>query len=342
MSVDLQPRAAKVETKREPVAALPAPGPPKPPPDKQVGLRVALTALMISMLWGANVVALKASLWTFAPFWNAFWRMGVGAIVIGLWALGRKIPLRPAAGEWRSLFVLGGFCFIQITLLNYGVSMTSAAYAVVLINCHPIFTNLLAHYIMPGDRLSWARVIGLATASAGICFIFFGKPDAHLAPEPFWGNVIATVSSFFVAVRSIATKRVVQRVDAVRAIFWTLVLSLPAFLVMALANEPLTLIPLTWEPVAAVLYQGVIVAGFCFILWTGLLRDYPASIISIFAFPTPIFGVLFSALVFSETLTAPFLVGAAAVVAGILIAARPPTWRVVEPPSQDDSIKRAA
>ena len=31
-----------------------------------------------------------------------------------------------------------------------------------------------------------------------------------------------------------------------------------------------------------------------------------------------------------------------AVVAGILIAARPPTWRMVEPPSQDDSIKRAA
>ena len=219
--------------------------------------------------------------------------MGLGALVIGLWAWHRKIRLRPLAGEWGSLFTLGGFCFIQISLLNYGVSMTSAAYAVVLINCHPIFTNLLAHYIMPGDRLSWARVIGLATAFAGICFIFLGKPDAHLAPAPFWGNLIATASSFFVAVRSIATKRVVQRVDAVRAIFWTLVLSLPAFVAMALAIEPLTLIPLTWEPVVAVLYQGVVVAGFCFILWTGLLRDYPASIISIFAFPTPIFGVLF-------------------------------------------------
>ena len=338
MKATLAPEPAAVETKLEPV---PAPRPPRP--DKEVGPRVALTALMISMLWGANVVALKVSLWTFAPFWCAFWRMGVGAIVIGLWARYRKIRLRPEAAEWGSLFVLGGFCFIQISLLNYGVSMTSAAYAVVLINCHPIFTNLLAHYIMPGDRLSWARVIGLAAAFAGICFIFLGKPDAHLAPAPFWGNLIATASSFFVAVRSIATKRVVQRVDAVRAIFWTLLLSLPAFVAMALAIEPLTLIPLTWEPVVAVLYQGGVVAGFCFILWTGLLRDYPASIISIFAFPTPIFGVLFSALVFSETLTASFLMGAAAVVAGIVIAARGPTWRVVEqPPEEDKSFERAA
>ena len=338
MSVEVQSRTATVEAKFDPV-----PGTRKPRPDQKVGLRVALTALMISLLWGANIVALKVSLWTFAPFWSAFWRMGLGALVIGLRGWHRKIRLRPEAGEWGSLLVLGGFCFIQITLLNHGVSMTSAAYAVVLINCHPIFTNLLAHYIMPGDRLSWARVIGLATAFAGICFIFLGKPDTHLAPEPFWGNLIATVSSFFVAVRSIATKRVVQRVDAVRAIFWTLVLSLPAFVAMALAIEPLTLIPLTWEPVAAVLYQGVVVAGFCFILWTGLLRDYPASIISMFAFPTPIFGVLFSALVFSETLAAPFLVGAAAVAAGILIAARGPTWRVVaQPREEEEPIKRAA
>ena len=152
MSVEMQSRTVTVEAKFDPV-----PGTRKPRPDQKVGLRVALTALMISLLWGANIVALKVSLWTFAPFWSAFWRMGLGALVIGLWAWNRKIRLRPEAGEWGSLFALGGFCFIQISLLNYGVSMTSAAYAVVLINCHPIFTNLLAHYIMPGDRLSWAR-----------------------------------------------------------------------------------------------------------------------------------------------------------------------------------------
>ena len=337
MSIEVQPQAVTVGAKPEPVPASR-----KFRPDRRVSPRVALTALMISMLWGANVVALKISLWTFAPFWNAFWRMGVGAIVIGLWARHRKIKLRPEEAEWPSLLALGAFCFIQISLLNHGVSMTSAAYAVVLVNCHPIFTNLLAHFIMPGDRLTWSRVIGLATAFIGICFVFLSKPDAHLAPEPFWGNLIGIASSFFVAVRSIATKRVVQRLNAVRVIFWTLVLALPGFVGMALAIEPLTLIPLRWEPVAAVLYQGCVVAGFCFIIWTGLLRDYSASTISIFAFPTPIFGVLFSALAFSETLATALLVGASAVVAGILIAARPPTWRVVEQPPEEESIKRAA
>jgi drug/metabolite transporter (DMT)-like permease len=220
--------------------------------------------------------------------------------------------------------MLGVFCFVQISLLNHGVNLTSAAYAVVLINSHPIFTNILAHYFIPGDRLSWMRIVGLTIAFAGISCIFLGKPEARLAPHPYWGNAIAVVSAFFVGVRSIATKRAVQRIDGTRAIFWTLIISLPMFFAMAWGFETPTIAPLTWGPALAILYQGVVVAGVCFILWTRLLRDYPPGILSVFAFPTPVFGVLFSALAFSEALPATFLIGAGAVVTGILIVARQP------------------
>jgi len=290
--------------------------------DKSVGLGVASAALAISLFWGANIVALKIGLSAFPPSWGAFWRMGVGAVIIGMWARGEGVRLWPNRDEWGGLFALGVFCFIQISLLNHGVNLTSAAYAVVLINAHPIFTNLLAHYFVPGDRVSGMRLVGLMIAFAGISFIFLGKPDAHLAPSPYWGNVISVVSAFFVAVRSITTKRVVQRVDATRAIFWTLIIAEPFFLGTALAFEPLTVAPVTWVPVAALAYQGVIVAGFCFIAWTRLLRDYSPGIISVFAFPTPLFGVLFSAFVFSETLPLSFIAGAAGVIAGIIIVAR--------------------
>ena len=310
--------------------AIPAvtPSPPlqldgdEPRRDKTVGIAVALVAFGISVLWGANIVALKVALEAFPPFWGAFWRMGIGVVVIGLWAHGEGVRLTPDRNEWGPLTVLAILCFIQISLLNHSVNLTSAAYAVVLINAHPIFTNLLAHYFVPGDRVSGMRLVGLLLAFAGISFIFLGKPDARLAMHPYWGNALAIVSAFFVAVRSITTKRVVQRVDATRAIFWTLVLSEPLFLVMAYAFEPPTVAAVTWMPVAAILYQGVIVAGFCFILWTRLLRDYPPGIISVFAFPTPLFGVLFSALIFAEHLPRSFVVGAAAVIAGIIIVAR--------------------
>ena len=333
LSLDLEPRAIPAATPSPPLQ-LGGNGRWR---DKPVGLTVALLALGISVFWGANIVALKVGLEVFPPFWGAFWRMGVGAVVIGLWARGEGVRLTPDREEWGPVAILAALCFVQISLLNHAVNLTSAAYAVVLINAHPIFTNLLAHYFVPGDRVSGMRLVGLLVAFAGISFIFLGKPDARLATLPYWGNALAVISAFFVAVRSITTKRVVQRVDATRAIFWTLVLSEPLFLAMAYAFEPLTVAPLTWMPVAAIIYQGVIVAGFCFILWTRLLRDYPPGVISVFAFPTPLFGVLFSAVVFAEHLPQSFIVGAAAVIAGIIIVARHQPRPAADPQFSDQA-----
>jgi len=333
LSLDLEPRAIPAVTPSPPMQ-LDGGGPPR---DKVVGVAVALIALGISVFWGANIVALKVGLEAFPPFWGAFWRMGIGAIIIGLWARGEGVRLTPERNEWGPLTILAVLCFAQISLLNHSVNLTSAAYAVVLINAHPIFTNVLAHYFIPGDLISGMRLVGLLLAFAGILFIFLGKPDARLATLPYWGNVLAVISAFFVAVRSVTTKRVVQRVDATRAIFWTLVISEPLFLAMAYVFEPPTVAPITWMPVAAIVYQGVIVAGFCFILWTRLLRDYPPGIISVFAFPTPLFGVLFSAMVYAEHLPRSFIVGAAAVIAGIIIVARHQPRPAAEPQFSDQS-----
>ena len=288
-----------------------------------VTVRSALIALLISMLWGANVVGLKISLGAIPPFWSAFWRMLIAIPVIGLAARFEKTPLRPQPGEWRSLLVLGFLCFVQISLLNLGTNLTSAGYAVVLLNSHPIFTNLLSHYFTPGDRLSLTRVIGLFVAFGGICAVFLGRPDAQFASQPVLGNFIMTVSAFMAGVRAVATKRVAQVTEPVRLIFWTLIFSLPGFLLGGILFEPMLLAPLLWEPFVSLLYQSIIVAGLCFIGWTRLLRDHPPGVLSVFAFPTPIFGLIFSALILSERLSPALIIGVIAVVAGILIVANP-------------------
>jgi drug/metabolite transporter (DMT)-like permease len=287
-----------------------------------VTVRAALLALLISVLWGGNIVALKFALTAIPPFWSAFWRMLIGLPLIAIWAKVQGIPLWPEPEEWRPLLVLGLLCFAQISLLNLGTFYTSAAYAVVLLNSHPIFTNLVSHYFTPGDRVSWMRTVGLLVAFGGICLVFLGRPDAHWAPRPTLGNIISTCSALFVAVRAVATKRVAQTTDPTRLIFWTLIFSIPLYLLCAVVFEALLTAPLLWKPLLGLLYQSFIVAGFCFIMWTRLLRDHPPGVISVFAFPTPIFGLIFSAFFFSERLAPPLIIGVIAVVAGILIVAR--------------------
>jgi drug/metabolite transporter (DMT)-like permease len=287
-----------------------------------VTTRSALLALVISVLWGANIVALKLGMQAIPPFWSAFWRMLISLPVIALWARMEGVRLLPRDDEWKAFAVLGVLFFCQISLLNTGTYLTSAAYAAVLLNSHPIFTSLFSHHFTPGDRLSPARVTGLVVAFAGISLLFLGKPEARLAPQPLLGNLILTLSACVVGVRAVVTKRVTEASDVTRLLLWMLVFSLPLFLACALLFEPMLIGPLTWEIITALLYQSIVVAGFCFVFWTRLLRDHSPGVISMFAFPTPIFGMLFSAILFSERLAPLLIVGVAAVVAGILIVAR--------------------
>ena len=291
----------------------------KPRATAGVDLKTALAALAISALWGGNVVALKVGLGTFPPFWSAFWRMSSGLPVIAWWARILGSPLKPAPGEWKELMTLGAVFAIQISILNFGVNLTSAAYAVVLMNSNPVFTNLIAHFFVPGDRVSKTRALGLAVAFAGICFAFLGEPESRLASNPLLGNTLATLTAMIFGARMVFTQRLVQRIEPLRAIFWQVAFSTPCFLLAAtLIEEPL-LGPLAAAPIAAILYQGVIVAGGCFVVWVRLLRKTPPGVLSVFAFPTPIFGVIASAFIFSEKLGPELMAGVVAVAAGILI-----------------------
>ena len=288
----------------------------------------AALALFVSILWGGNLVALKYGLATFPPFWSAFWRMFAACVAVVVWAKLRGVRIAPKTGEWGPFAALGAMFTAQIAGLNIGTDWTSAAYAVVLLNAHPVFTNLYAHFFDSEDKLTPRRLLGLFLAFAGIVYVALGRPDESFAPHPHWGNGLMIVSANLLAVRVIYTRRLVQAADPERPVIWQMLWSLPVFLVLAFALEPAALQPVTWEAVVAILYQGVLIAGFCFVVWTTLLRKHSAANLSMFGFSVPIFGVALSAFVFGEAVQLHLLIGVVLVTLGILIVtrrAKPPT-----------------
>ena len=73
----------------------------------------------------------------------------------------------------------------------------------------------------------------------------------------------------------------------------------------------------------ALLYQGVVIAGVCFVGWTMLLKHHSPGTLSMFGFTAPLFGIFLSALFFGEAITARLWIGLVAVTAGILLVTRP-------------------
>jgi drug/metabolite transporter (DMT)-like permease len=279
-------------------------------------------ALAVSVIWGGNVVAIRTGLDMLAPFWSAFWRMLLGVAVVAAYAAWTKIPLRSPPAERAGLIKLGVLFTAQIGLLNQGVAFTSPGFAVVLLNSHPVFANLAAHFSRTGERISGMRAVGLGLAMAGIAYVFLGTPESTLASNPLLGNLMILSSAILLGIRSVYTRGLVQKSDPVRAVVWQVGVSVPFFLAIAAMSEPPISGRLAWLPLAALVYQGPVIIGFCFIGWTTLLKRHPAGELSMFAFKVPLFGVVASHLLFGEALSWRLLWGVGMVTGGILLAAK--------------------
>lgn len=290
------------------------------PVSQTVGPTAIATAVLMSAMWGANVVGTKITLEAIPPIWNAFWRMALGLPILMLWARAGGVDLWPERRDWRPLMLLSSLFSIQIIVLNISIQLTSAAYSAVLVNAAPILTNVIAHYYVPDDRLSRMRVLGLAIAFAGVFSVLSGKPETRLAPAPLLGNILALVTAALIGVRMVYTQRLVQSLNSTKTIVWQVTLAIPVFVLTALYFEPLPVAAeITPRIAIAMLYCGVGVVGIAFILWVRLLEKHPPGLISVFVFGTPLFGVWFSALLFDEKISPTLGVGVAAVAIGVLL-----------------------
>jgi drug/metabolite transporter (DMT)-like permease len=113
----------------------------------------------------------------------------------------------------------------------------------------------------------------------------------------------------------------VQRFDPVKLLLSQAVTGIAVFVALSQMFEPAPT-RWTWRLAGALLYQGALVAGFCFVVNLWLLKRYRPSVLATFSLTQPIFGVVAATLVAGDPLTAGLLVACAGVAAGIALTVR--------------------
>jgi drug/metabolite transporter (DMT)-like permease len=288
---------------------------------KNVDATGALLTLLTSVFWGANTVAIKLGLADAPPLRLAWMRFVVGgaAIAIWAWATGRLAGLRVERAEWRPLLMLALIFTAQIGSMNIGTSLTSAAHASILLNLYAVHTVVLSHFLIPGDRLTARRVAGVAVAYTGIVILFAGQARAGAAS--LVGDAIVFVSAFLLAERLVYLARAVQQLDPVKLLLSQAAVGCALFMLGSALTEST---PTSWTPrlVTSIAYQGVLIAGFNFVVNLWLLQRYRPSSLVPFFLTQPLFGVLAAALLTGDPLTWELLIAGVAVAIGMGLSTR--------------------
>ena len=281
-----------------------------------------VTAIFLAALWGGNTVAVKIGLADAPPFRLACLRFVVGGLVILGYAWWTRTPgvfdVKP--GEWRVLISLGVIFSVQIGTMNVGIGLTTAAHGAVLLNSYAVHTVVLAHFLIPGDRLTRTKVAGVLIAYAGIVLLFardFSFQSATLA-----GDVMVAASAILLGERIVYMAKAVQRFDPIKLLVFQSAIGSACFLLVSLLFERDVATRYTGSLAASLFYQGAVIAGFNFIVNSYLYKLYLASAIATCFLATPIFGVIIATVVVGDPLSPALVLSSAMVAAGIGLTAR--------------------
>ena len=298
--------------------------------------------LLLSALWGGNTVAVKIGVQDSPPLMLAALRFAIGGACVVGWGLWTRAPFRLDPGEARPLLGLGLLFAAQLGLLNVGVWLSTAGRAAVLLNAYPVYIVLLAHLLVPGDRLTVAKLGGVLLGFGGVLVLFSGQILAAREPGStvLLGDVVLTASAVLLALRQVILNRQLQRIHPLKPLLAQVAIGTPIFLALSWTLEPQTTVA-TWRLAGSLFYQGVLIAGFNFIANMALLKTYRPSALAAFGLTTPLFGVVATALVIGEPIGWALAASAVLVAGGVAAASLLP-GAAMPAPAARGPVRRAA
>jgi drug/metabolite transporter (DMT)-like permease len=275
---------------------------------------------------GAYVGFSKLLVTVFPVFLLAWLRFGIAAVAMATWAKrsASEVPL-DARGR-RLLFIesfFGNFLFSVCML--FGVSMTSALAAGVIMAAIPAAVALLSRWLLH-ERIAPRVAAGIACAVAGIALVSAFKPAADAAPVSIWGNLLLLAAVFCEATYVVIGKQLTGRLSARRISslvnLWGLLLMTPFGLWQALRFDFSAVAPGSWTLLVVYALAASMITVW---LWMTGLKHVPASSAGVFTVLLPITAAAVGVVFLGERFSLPQVGAFVLALVGVVLATWPDT-----------------
>lgn len=285
---------------------------------KPPGLAAFLLMVLLCATWGFQQVAIKTAASAVGLVLQAGIRSAIALLLLLVWAHWRRLPLAQSDGTLHSGLLAGLLFALEFAFIYLGLAYTSASRMIVFLYTAPCLTVLGLHCLVAGETMRWRHAGGVTLAFAGIVLAF---ADSSGAPPDAWmGDVLGVLAAVGWAATTVLIRATqLARISATKVLFYQLAVSAALLLPLGLLVGESSTAGLTLPVLAALAYQGIIVAFASYLTWFWLLTRYLAGRLIVFSFLAPLFGVAFGVLLLNEPLTPGFTLAAACVTVGIVL-----------------------
>jgi drug/metabolite transporter (DMT)-like permease len=277
---------------------------------------IVIAFIAFVIFTGSAPVAMKIAYLETPPFWTGLIRFGCGAMIYWMLVIIKrdKIPKDRALLGAILYGVFGLGC--SFALVAWGLSKTSASISSIIQALVPLMTVLLSA-IQGLERLTVWGVAGSVLAVIGTMLTVSGAPSTDISLPHILALILASV---FMAQSSIILKRFPSNPPVVTN---AIAISIASIILAALsiATGEQWVFPSQTGTWIAIVYLIIFVTIFAFLLYLHVLDNWTVSGTSYSFVLIPLATFVFAVFLSQEKITLNFLIGAAIVLAGVLVGA---------------------
>jgi|SaaInl8_200m_RNA_FD_contig_123_12550_length_1993_multi_2_in_0_out_1_3 drug/metabolite transporter (DMT)-like permease len=276
-----------------------------------------LAPIFLCILFGASPVAVKLTLTGLGPFTSAGVRFSMALPVIWLWAIFTGQSFRIPRKHILDIIFISLIFTTQMSCYYKGISSSTASRSILIVNFQPFLVLFLAHFFIPGERITLKNFLGITLGFSGICFLFLKKNA--LVSDFHHGDLITLLSALCWAANIIYTKLVLKNLQPFHTVLYPMAISIPFFFLAGFLWDDFMITKTGPKVLGALLYQVLIVTAFGFVTWNALLKKYGPGALNTFFFILPVAGVFFGGLILNEPITLKMLIALLFIVSGIIV-----------------------
>lgn len=272
------------------------------------------------IVWGASFIATKVALQDVSPVTVVWLRFGMGVLILGGAVIARRefalLPLKEIG-----YFALLGFLGIALHqwLQSTGLQTAQATTTAWIVSAIPVIQAVLAALVLKEKLKRWA-IIGIALAAFGVLLIVSKGDPLSLVRSGIStsGDILIIISAFNWPVFTILSRRGIRKFPATLMLFYVMLIGWFFTAALLFIGPGVSEIGrLTLNGWLGVAFLGVFCTGLAYIFWYDALKLIPASQVGVFIYVEPLVAVVIAALILSESLTVPTLLGGGTIMLGV-------------------------
>lgn len=276
--------------------------------------------ILLASLWGPSFLFIKVAVQDIPPLTLAFGRVVIGAALLLAVLRWRRQPLSRSRNTWRALAVVALMHnALPFVLFGWGEQYIDSALASILNGTTPLFTIVLAHFLVPGDRLTPAKLTGVVIGFAGLIVLTLPTLRDGIQGTT-WGIVAVAAAAASYGIAIVYTRNHLRGLPPLVAPASQLALATLYLLPLTLLiDQPWQLPAPSPAALASMLALGVLGTGLAFVVYYRLLETAEPTYVSMVTYVIPVFGVILGVVVLGERLSWYSLAGFGLILLGVMI-----------------------